>query len=175
VGTSASFLVPLFLNTISSNLLVDLLKPNAAPTIPFVFGGFCLLGAIFSKALIQTLTQKIIQGLKDTEEKVADLKIVSDIVVGKVTEPNETEGAPSRLFLDVTEERLAVLNALAHSHFALRSGSGLARELSRDRREVLSDLKALEESGLVTEVHREGKGNRWGLTPAGREKLPPDD
>jgi DNA-binding transcriptional ArsR family regulator len=174
VGIVASLLVPLFLNTISSNLLINLLKPDFEPSIPFIFGGFCLLGAISSKALIQTLTQKLMQGLKATEKKVAELETVSDILAGEKTEPDENEGEPSRLSVAFSDKRMPVLKALMHPRFALRSVSGIARELNLDRGEVLSDLKALAESGLVAEVHREGKGIRWALTPAGREKLTPD-
>ena len=172
-GTGASFLVPLFLNTISSNLMVNLLKSDIEPSTPFVFGGFCLLAAIASKAMIQTLTQKVLQEAQATRAEVSALQSEVAPIINKETESDETGGEPSRLSADVSDERMAVLKALMHPRFTLRSGSGLARELGRDRGEVLSDLKALAESSLVTEVQGR-KGIRWALTPAGREKIPPD-
>ena len=60
VGLGAAFLVPLFLNTISSSLLLGLLDGSASGSDVFVFFGFCLLGAIASKAMINTLTQKVL-------------------------------------------------------------------------------------------------------------------
>lgn len=173
VGTGASILVPLFLNTISSNLMVNLLKPDIEPSTPFIFGGFCQLGAIASKALIETLSKKLLQEAQAKLSEVTAIQNKIDLVIDKETESDETGGEPSRLSVAVSDERMAVLKALMHPRFTLRSGSGLARELGRDRGEVLSDLKALEESGLVTEVQGK-KGIRWALTPVGREKLPPD-
>jgi hypothetical protein len=173
VGTGASILVPLFLNTISSNLLINLLADDAEPSTPFVFCGFCLLAAIASKAMIQTLTQRVLQEMKTARAEVSALESEVGPIIAEKTESDETGGEPSRLSVAVSDEHVAVLKALKHPRFILRSGSGLARELGRDRGEVLSDLKALAESGLVTEVQAR-KGIRWALTPAGREKLPPD-
>jgi hypothetical protein len=46
IGLGAAFLVPLFLNTISSSLLSGLIDGTATSADPFVFFGFCLLGLI---------------------------------------------------------------------------------------------------------------------------------
>lgn len=172
LGTGASFLVPLFLNTISSNLMVNLLKLDIEPSIPFVFGGFCLLGAIASKALIQTLTQKVLQEAQAARAEVSALQNEIAPIINKETETDENEGDSIPLSIAVSDERVAVLRTLTHPRFALRSVSGIARELGRNRKEVIDDLKALADSGLVTEVQGR-KGIRWALTPAGRQKLPP--
>lgn len=63
-GLCASLLIPLFLSTISSQLMNDSQKE---PLKYFVLGGFCLLVAIFSKQFISSLSEKI---LKQVEEKV---------------------------------------------------------------------------------------------------------
>lgn len=62
-GICASLLIPLFLSTISSQLMSNSQKE---PLQYFVFGGFCLLVAIFSKQFITSLSEKI---LKEAIEK----------------------------------------------------------------------------------------------------------
>src|ERR1700704_4201338 len=59
IGLGASFLVPLFLNTISSTLLSGLFSNSPGKADIYIFAGFCLLGAIASKGMIQTLTQRV--------------------------------------------------------------------------------------------------------------------
>lgn len=91
-GCSAALLIPLFLSTISSQLMSEAQKD---PLKYFVFGGFCLLVAVFSKQFISTLSEKLIKDLKEevaiqaTEkaEKVFDEKkeIISQQVEQQVT------------------------------------------------------------------------------------------
>src|SRR5664279_4557124 len=57
-GVCAALLIPLFLSTISSQLMGDAEKD---PLKYFVFGGFCLLVAIFSKQFISSLSDKILK------------------------------------------------------------------------------------------------------------------
>ena len=73
-GLGAAFLIPLFLQTISSSLIVDLLNNDAAGSRAqyinrlLVFGGFCLLAAISSKRFIETLSEKVTKDLRDTKK-----------------------------------------------------------------------------------------------------------
>ena len=57
-GVAASLLIATFLRTLSSNILSNIMNPKnsmsyVSPDL-LVFGGFCLLAAISSKAFIQT-------------------------------------------------------------------------------------------------------------------------
>src|SRR5215471_12339877 len=57
LGIGAASLVPLFLNTISSNLVQQIQKPDDPSKIVqsfLVFFGFCLVASISSKAFIQS-------------------------------------------------------------------------------------------------------------------------
>src|SRR6266849_838261 len=66
-GICASFLVPLFLNMISSNL-IDAIRggANASSDVSklFVFAGFCLIAAISSSAFIRTLSDRVLAEAK---------------------------------------------------------------------------------------------------------------
>lgn len=172
VGIGASLLVPLFLNTISSTLLSGLLTKTAPDADIFVFAGFCLLGAIASKAMIQTLTQK---WLKQAEVLSQEVKTLKEEVAPIVEKETETESSPTRAAetqrgLELPEHLSQVLNALGSSQFALRSVTGLAHDVERPSNDVVTSLQELSRMGLAAEVQGK-KGIRWTLTPSGRNQL----
>lgn len=173
VGIGASLLVPLFLNTISSTLLSGLLTKATPDADIFVFAGFCLLGAIASKAMIQTLTQK---WLKQTEVLRQEVKSLQEEVAPIVAKETETEPLPKSAVetpreLEVREDLLTVLKALGSSKFALRSVTGLAHDVSMSSNDVVNSLQELSRMGFAAEVQGK-KGVRWTLTPSGRSRLP---
>ena len=65
LGIAASFLVPLFLQMISSNLL------RSGVTVPldrFVFAGFCLVAAISSKAFMRTISDRVLREVGEAKK-----------------------------------------------------------------------------------------------------------
>jgi DNA-binding MarR family transcriptional regulator len=58
IGIAASFLVPLFLQMISSDLLH---RGTSNHLVLFVFAGFCLIAAVSSKAFIRTLSEQVLK------------------------------------------------------------------------------------------------------------------
>jgi tetratricopeptide (TPR) repeat protein len=81
MGIAASFLVPLFLNMISSNLLSNIFN-NCTPseTNPcaikpenyFILVGFCMVAAIFSKQFIDSIAQRALK-ISEKAEKKAEI------------------------------------------------------------------------------------------------------
>mgnify|MGYP001590195545 CR=1 FL=1 len=71
IGIAAAFLVPLFLQTISSQLLRD---GYSNYLYLLVFAGFCLVAAISSKAFITTLSDKILQVAKEAKKEAREAK-----------------------------------------------------------------------------------------------------
>jgi hypothetical protein len=69
VGIGASFLVPLFLQTISSAIITT---AEQNPKDYLIFGGFCLIAAIYSKRFIETLGEKILQKAEQAEKKAEE-------------------------------------------------------------------------------------------------------
>lgn len=170
-GIGAAFLVPLFLNTISSRLLTDLLGNDAKPADGFVFAGFCLLGAIVSRAMIQTLAQRVLQVAETALAEVAELQQEVAPIIDKETElEDEAQAGEGIGDLSLTDEVTAVLKALEHHRFSLRSATGIARDVGRKRTEVVDDLGALVAEGLAAEVQGK-KGLRWAVGPRGRAYL----
>lgn len=73
-GVGAAFLMPLFLRTVSSGLLSDVLVPNASPEDLFVFSGFCLLAAASSRKFIETLSDRVLRESREAKLDAAEAK-----------------------------------------------------------------------------------------------------
>ncbi len=71
IGVGASFLVPLFLNTISSTLIKAPEHSNWIEVDKYlVFSGFCLIASISSSAFIRTLSDRILNEVREAKKKV---------------------------------------------------------------------------------------------------------
>jgi len=73
-GLGAAYLIPLFLQTVSSQLLVDLFSNGPHHADLLVFGAFCLLASISSKAFIQTLSDTILREAKQANQSASEAK-----------------------------------------------------------------------------------------------------
>ncbi len=69
-GIGAALLVPLFLRTVSSGLLTQVLMPDPKGEDLLVFGGFCLLAAISSKKFIESLSEKLVRETREEAVKI---------------------------------------------------------------------------------------------------------
>jgi hypothetical protein len=79
IGIGATFLIPVFLTTVSSHVLIDIAKANSdgsQATIDqyLVYFGFCVLGAISARRLITTLGEKVLQIAKSAEKAAEEAK-----------------------------------------------------------------------------------------------------
>lgn len=73
-GVGAAFLMPLFLRTISSGLLKNVLVPDPSPEDLFVFSGFCLLAATSSRKFIETLSDRVLRESREAKLDAAEAK-----------------------------------------------------------------------------------------------------
>lgn len=179
VGTAASFLVPLFLNMISSDL-IDLIKGGDAFKL-LILLGFCLVAAISSTSFIRTISDRVLAEAKEAKAaaqtasaQVAQVEQEIQPIVAKETE----QDSPSV----IREESLAgapltldqrILQALVDGKYALRSENGLAREIGVDRAEVAAALASLKSRKLVDSRQARGseQGIRWSITEDGRATI----
>ncbi|MBU0623001.1 MAG: hypothetical protein KJ795_14275 [Gammaproteobacteria bacterium] len=177
IGIAAALLVPLFLNTISSTLLTGILDGTAKPSDIYVYFGFCLLGAIASKSMIHTLTNRILKTAEETKDKVEDLeKNVSPILI-KETEPeNEHEeevpeqlasaGATARGFGLVGDDAPKIIKALGNSKYSRRTVSGVSKEAGVTFDKTIETLEWLQKNGLGFTTG--APKHYWSLTQEGR-------
>lgn len=185
IGVGASFLVPLFLNMISSNLIDSIKGTNDVAgdnSKLLVLAGFCLIAAISSSAFIQTLSDRVLNearaAKKQAEEAkaeaaqakddVAEVQASVDPIINKETEP---EPAPEK-FVDVpstaglSDKVKKILDAFARSTYIHRSLKGLGADTGIPEDELQSLLAELVSKGLVAK--RESKtGPKWFMTQEG--------
>lgn len=183
VGTGASFLVPLFLNMISSNLLDVIRGSSNTPSDLsklFVFAGFCLVASISSKAFITTISDRVLREAREARREVnaakaelAEVQAVIEPIIARETESDSAEPQTVRSQAAHVEHspEQKVLNALLPGRWSLRSLNGLAKETDMDPLEVNRILDDLIRRGLV--ARRTGKnGPRWFITEDGRSAFP---
>ena len=185
VGVGASFLVPLFLNMISSNLIDSIKGVGGMPgdqTKLLVFAGFCLVAAISSTAFIRTLSDRILSEAKaarkeageakleaaQAKDEVLEVQATIDPIIDKETEP---EPAPDKtltlaLTAEPSENERKILDAFAQSKYTHRSLRGLSKDTGIEAGEIERLLSNLASQGLVGK--RESKnGIRWFITQKG--------
>lgn len=102
-GLCASLLIPLFLSTISSQLMSEAQKD---PLKYFVFGGFCLLVAVFSKQFITSLSEKMLKEIKDEVTQQATEKVEKEF-------EKKSEQITQQVEEQVSKQTLTIQNKLS--------------------------------------------------------------
>lgn len=163
-GLGASALVPLFLNTISSDLLTS---SQTNPIDYFFIGGFCLISAIFSSKFIDSLGDRVIQDVNRVSNEVEKVREELD---------NSIVERESETFIDSKEEydkldydEKEIIESLYDTKFTYRSISGISLEKRKSKDFVQSILNKLETKGYVMKYVRDNGWIRWKLTERGRE------
>jgi len=193
LGIGAAILIPLFLNTISSDLLNDVLGATEAGASALVFAGFCLIAAITSRAFIQTLADRVLAEAREAKqtatEAKAEVEKVAETVSDVVTEPErtvttDTTAAPGAMdsppspasgqIRVLADDEKSFLRAMDKSKYTLRSVGGIAQQTRQSPAAVEAMLQELEAKGLVSRVQGR-KGERWTLTATGRDAVRSSD
>lgn len=177
LGLTAAATVPLFLKTVSSNLMADSL--NGDVVSHFVFFGFCTIAAIFSSKFLQSLADKLLQEVKEVKEKQEELTETTDVLVAQNSEPSETtaaaevpgtsDGTEFESFRGVAappvspntsglSEAQRVLKALESGKFAFRTAEGIAKDAGLDLGTVQIKLMELEKQGKAAKTKRARDG-----------------
>ncbi|MBN2443723.1 MAG: hypothetical protein JXJ04_20345 [Spirochaetales bacterium] len=86
LGVGASFIVPLFLYLISSNLIK---MSDLDPKEILIFLGFCLIASISSRKFIETISSRILKEVKEAKLSAAEMK--SNIEKQKITDQRALE------------------------------------------------------------------------------------
>ncbi|MBP1646559.1 MAG: hypothetical protein H6Q30_4 [Bacteroidetes bacterium] len=168
VGIGASYLVPLFLNMISSDLM-DKLDRDTSKLLVFV--GFCLIAAITSSAFIRSLSDRVLKEASDAKRLSKELNDAMMPILLR-----ETEAAPEEVRLgkgveaeSLDPETSEVLFALVSGKYAWRTVDGLHQQTGLDRAIIERHLQSLIQGGyVVSKADPLGIG-RWAITAAGRK------
>ena len=167
-GVAASFLVPVFLNTISSNIVRE---SETDPIKLVVFAGFCVIASASSKSFIRAISNKVLERVVKVEEDVQAVKAEIRPVILKHTELDDKGGNGETAVIEVTEaghgasdqvesSRLKVLQELSNSDYAFRTIDGLARDANMEPELVQECLEDCISSGLAGIIDN-GLGTRF--------------
>jgi hypothetical protein len=173
LGLTAAATVPLFLKTVSSNLMNECLAGD--PVSHFVFFGFCTIAAIFSSKFLQSLADKLLQEVKEMKEKQEEMNATTETLVMQNSDPipsaapivaagSEFESTRSVDAPPPLSEEQRVLNVLKMGKFAFRTAEGLAKDSGMDLGATQAKLLELEARNLVKKTKRASDGATvWSL------------
>ena len=191
-GLAASFIVPLFLNTISSTLIEKSMNIQNMQNLDYLtnyllVAGFCLTASIFSQKFISAIGNKLIKDLEnkleDTKEEwKEDMKGTKDVVFNlykkEHIEGEEIESKNRETIVQNLENRLklpirTIVKALDTSEdsnkynenkFKLRTIKGIVKStINISEEDVLSSLKELNKHGVVTKISNSKGKLYWTL------------
>lgn len=187
LGIGAAFIVPLFLETIQSQLLDNSKKDTMQL---FVYAGFCLIAAIYSKRFLETISERVLRKADDALETAAEAKKTAnennkilDAIIedeDEVPPPPADEGsgleaakgrisstpAPVR---EVTPE--AIYAVFKQSPYNFRLVYGLARDLNAPVDKVAATLEQMDKEQLVRHFVKDNGKVIWSLTAKGWKQL----
>jgi len=169
VGIGASYLVPLFLNMISSDLMRQL-DQDAGRLLVFV--GFCLIAAITSSAFIRSLSDRVLKEASEAKQLSKELNEAMMPILLRENEPVREEGPLSRGIRDepIDPETIELLHALASGKYAWRTLDGLHQQTGLDAEQILAHLQNLLQNGhIVSREDRLGV-TRWAVTAKGKKE-----
>ncbi|GAB3100257.1 hypothetical protein G8770_04135 [Aestuariicella hydrocarbonica] len=171
IGVGASFLVPVFLDLVNSDLILEI---QGDPSRLLIFTGFCLVAAIAARVLIVSMSDRLSREVAlakaQAEATQHELRVLQDelmpLIAGE-TEQDVLDDHNVELDSDLDEGAAKVLQALAESDFTFRSLPGLCRETEMDEATVSKTLAILVSKDLSGKVSGQ-QGMRWHLTREGR-------
>jgi DNA-binding transcriptional ArsR family regulator len=171
VGIGCAFIVPLFLNMISSTLLQ---QAQNDPVAYFVFAGFCVIAAASSKRFISSVSARVLQQVKEAKGEAKKATELAEASIESQAEPEELRGGARDSIADVrlvSDPGSKILQALANSKYTMRTVGGIRKDSGLDQQTVADHLRKLEEAGAVAKVARPGKADLWHLAPLGKAKF----
>ncbi len=177
VGIGAAFLVPVILDLVSSELI---LETQGDPSRLLIFTGFCLISAISSRFFITNMSDRILDAARHAKEQSDsvhhDLRVIKNellpLIDTETEQDLEPEDEPAVMQLeddlDVTSSN--ALKMLATGRYIFRSLPGLCRESNNDESTMLQTLGVLVTRSLAGKVSGKN-GVRWHVTEKGRRIL----
>ncbi len=184
IGVGASFMVPLFLNMSSSNLVSEILTAGDLASKSahlLVLGGFCLVASISSRAFITSMSQRILREAREAKEQAqlaqedaaeaqatVEPFVEADVqFTGSLPEMGPADiGGAAAGGLDDNERRVACV--IRDSRFTLRAFGGIRDDARLSDEQTHEALTALQVRGLVAERKTPKGFTKWYLTDQGR-------
>jgi predicted transcriptional regulator len=177
IGIGASLLVPLFLNMISSNLLMET-EQNHYKML--VFAGLCLIASITSKKFISSISEHILKQANEAKEKAKkaellaqDLKRDIEPILAKETEQENPEKKIEDQGIEFNEDDtddIKILKALANCRYIYRCLFGISKDAKISQESAIKIITKLISKGMVAQTVRDTE-LRYFITEKGRKEL----
>jgi len=178
IGLGASFLVPLLLNMISSNLL-ETSGQNALDY--FILAGFCLTASISSRAFITTISEKVLRLAREAKEESSEtkkeliktenkLEQIESTFVEQDSDLNPEQANVGKNDVKFDDNEIKVLKSLTNSNFIFRTLNNIAVENKLAVEDVKKILDKLISQKYVEKVERKS-GEKYMITLLGRLTL----
>ncbi|WP_300426556.1 YEATS-associated helix-containing protein [Thalassolituus sp.] len=176
VGVGASFLVPVVLDMVNSELV---LESQGDPSQLLIFTGFCLVSALLSRFVIDNMSDRILNeahvARQRSEEVEQNLRVIQSELLPLIDTETEKDmsGYDNQAVtvsdeLDITSTQ--VLKILSNGRYIFRSLAGVCRESNQEESTVLKTLNVLTARSLAGKVSGKN-GVRWHITEKGRRVL----
>jgi hypothetical protein len=193
LGLVASFIVPLLLRTISSDLIDKITTIRYGSGLPFdffVFTSFCLVAAVFSRTFVETVSKRLLAEIERAKQESKEARTQAVIAEGRVSqaepvlhkamdELSEPQPASARTVIlpalpaeDLPVDRTdqAILTTLTSDQYSYRTAGSIAAEVQGAETEIGKRLERMREHALA------GKWNTptrtlWFLTNKGHDWL----
>lgn len=172
VGLGASFLVPVVLELLGSNLIA---QSQNNPSQLLIYTGLCLIAAIASRFFVTNTLDRTLQAANAAKAEVDDLRAqVKQLhqalqpLLETETEMESTSVEAEQLLLDDLDVAATqVLKALGTGRYIFRTQDSLFQALELSDQDVIKSLNVLSARGLAGKI-TSSWGQRWHLTEKGR-------
>lgn len=167
LGICGAGLIPLFLYLTDSKLFT---RDDGSFHSYFVFFGYCVLGAVFSRAILNSLSSKIFNlenKLKNVEKKVDQVEQEQNKDNVEPDKSIEVELATAITETSLFNQAVSVLDNMQNSKYRDRSISGLSKGTKLDPETIKKIMSLLEERSIVLPIVWYGS-TRYRLTEEGK-------
>lgn len=177
VGGAASFLVPVILSLLGSDLIT---ASQGDPALLVLFAGFCLIAALASRVVIISSSDRIMEVARDARERSQQTALelhhfqqqfgplIESETENEAQEDDNHGPVPGVDEVDVTATN--VLKSLGSGRYIFRSLRGLGLDTDYDEGTLAKTLNVLVSKGIAGRVNGV-KGVRWFVTEQGRRFL----
>jgi ribosomal protein S25 len=183
VGLAAAAVVPLFLQTVSSNLVAECLNNTSADQVVscLVFFGFCTIAAIFSARFLTSIADKVLREVEEMKQTQNELVQTTDALVDVNSDDQggatsleslksdddgglESFGREPKPAPQLTSEEKLMWN-MENGRRSFRTVDVLAKDAGLDVSTVENILQSMENRGIVKKMRRNSDGETlWMLS-----------
>ncbi len=184
IGVVATFVVPLFLSLVQSNLFDNLFAADTLPPkLVFIYGGFCIVAAISSRPFLQTISDKILalaKHIKETDDRQRKTEDKVEELVENQEQPDEpppappaaTQSAVGNITPTLSDEEIRILQALQAKPYRRRTLAGVRTDSNVETQRALQLLGKLKSDGFVIDRTSVKSGNLlYEMTASGADIL----